>query len=160
LRNLLLSKELLVVLCFVFWFWFLSFSFLLLFVLGSFGYRHNRSGAAVVAWSRLQRGLWWPAAGDGSSGVSGAGCPVPCRRLRRVVPSIVQAVIGGSVLRHRGLRWVTAGRRWLAEGWRSSKLTLPRLSSEEVLVSGGLLPRRVWRLLVADDGFDRIHASV
>jgi hypothetical protein len=40
-----LSKELLIVLYFVFRFWFLSFSFLLLFVLGSFGYRHNtRSG--------------------------------------------------------------------------------------------------------------------
>jgi hypothetical protein len=42
LRNLLLSKELLVVLCFVFWFWFLSFSLLSLFVLGSFGYHHNK----------------------------------------------------------------------------------------------------------------------
>jgi hypothetical protein len=41
LRNLLLIKELLVVLCFVFWFWFSSFCFLSLFVLGSFGYRHN-----------------------------------------------------------------------------------------------------------------------
>jgi hypothetical protein len=41
LRNQLLSKELLAVLCSVFWFWFLSFSFPLLFVLGSFRYRHN-----------------------------------------------------------------------------------------------------------------------
>jgi hypothetical protein len=44
LRNQLLSKELLVVLCSVHWFWFLSFSFPLLFVLGSFGYRHNSGG--------------------------------------------------------------------------------------------------------------------
>jgi hypothetical protein len=43
LRNILLSKELLVVLCFVFWFWLLSFSLLLLLVHGSFGYRHNMS---------------------------------------------------------------------------------------------------------------------
>jgi hypothetical protein len=41
LRNLLLSKELLSILCFVFWFWFLSFSFLSLFVHGSFSYHHN-----------------------------------------------------------------------------------------------------------------------
>jgi hypothetical protein len=43
-------------------------------------------------------------AGDGSGGVPGAGCPVPCCRLRRVVPSMVQVVVGGSVLRRRGLR--------------------------------------------------------
>jgi hypothetical protein len=68
-----------------------------------------RSGAAVVVWSRLQRGLWWPAVCDGFGGVPGAGCPIPCRRLRRVVPSIVQEVVGGLVLRHRGLR--QGGRR-------------------------------------------------
>jgi hypothetical protein len=41
LRNQLLRKELLAVLCSMFWFWFLSFSFPSLFVCDSFGHPHN-----------------------------------------------------------------------------------------------------------------------
>jgi hypothetical protein len=47
LRNQLLRKELLAVLCSVFWFWFLSFSFSSLFVSDSFGYPHNSEVAGL-----------------------------------------------------------------------------------------------------------------
>jgi hypothetical protein len=41
LKNQLLRKEFLAILCSVFWFWFLSLSFPSLFVCGIFGYHHN-----------------------------------------------------------------------------------------------------------------------
>jgi hypothetical protein len=57
LRNLLLSKDLLAVLCSVFWFWFLSFCFLSLFVHSSFGYCHNILDS-IPRGSEFLRILW------------------------------------------------------------------------------------------------------
>jgi hypothetical protein len=71
-----LSKKLLVVLCFVFWFWFLSFSFLLLVVLGSFGYRHNKTlGVDHVKTSEQCSA----AIANGLEKQKDSGCPtIPC----------------------------------------------------------------------------------
>jgi hypothetical protein len=51
--------------------------------------------------------------------------------------------------------WETAGRRWLAEGWRSSEPTFPGLSFGEVLVSGvfsqGEFGGGLWRTAVSTE---------
>jgi hypothetical protein len=49
LRNQLLRKELLIVLCPEFWFWFLSFRLLSLLVCGSLGYHHNTEAGCVAS---------------------------------------------------------------------------------------------------------------
>jgi hypothetical protein len=54
-----LSKELLIVFGFVFWFWFLSLGLLSLFVLDSFGYRHNSVPDPVMFQRFLDAADYW-----------------------------------------------------------------------------------------------------
>jgi hypothetical protein len=101
--------------------------------------------------------LWWR--GRDFSGGCGGRWRATCLAAF-LAPTALSHVVGFAVLSLDGAGsgwrlgssaswpstgWAAAGRRWLAEGWRSSEPTLLGLSSGEVLVSGGLLPRRVWR---------------